>query len=245
MVSGVQDPKPVAASMVLDAVLFDFHGTLATTIDPIAWVTAAAADCGIALEHGRATVLADRIAAAGGLPGYAKPARVPPHLAEAWADRDLDERSHREAYTGLAATACPEIPGLAEAVYERVLSPHCWQPYPDAVPTLSALYAAGVKIAVVSNIGFDIRPLLAAWGMAGLLDAVVLSYECGCIKPDPKIFLRACAQLGAQPERTLMVGDTAADAGAIGAGCAALILPSAPVGQANGLHRAYHLTKLA
>jgi FMN phosphatase YigB (HAD superfamily) len=231
--------------MVLDGVLFDFHGTLAMTIDPIAWVTAAAADCGVALEHGPATVLADRIATAGGLPGYALPARVPPHLAEAWADRDLYEHSHRAAYTGLAALACDDVPGLAEAVYERVLSPHCWQPYRDAVPTLSALYAAGVKIAVVSNIGFDIRPLLTAWGMAGLLDAVVLSYECGCAKPDPKIFLRACAQLGVQPERTLMVGDTPADAGAIGAGCSALILPAAPVGQANGLHRAFHLSRIA
>jgi FMN phosphatase YigB (HAD superfamily) len=73
----------------------------------------------------------------------------------------------------------------------------------------------------------------------------VLSYEIGCVKPDPKIFLRACAQLGAQPERTLMIGDTPADAGAISAGCYALILPSAPVGQANGLHRAYHLAKQA
>src|SRR6476659_1296065 len=98
MVSGVQDPLLAASSSALDAVLFDFHGTLATTIDPIAWVTAAAADCGIALDHGRATVLADRIATAGGLPGVAKPARIPPHLAEAWADRDLYERSHRDAY---------------------------------------------------------------------------------------------------------------------------------------------------
>ncbi len=244
MVSVVQDPQP-AVPTGLDGVLFDFHGTLATTIDPIAWVSAAAADCGLAFDHGRATVLADRLATAGGLPGVALPARIPPHLAEAWADRDLDERSHREAYIGLAALVCDEFPGLAEAVYERVLSPHCWQPYPDAIPTLQALYAAGVKIAVVSNIGFDIRPLLVAWGMHPLLDAVVLSYEVGCVKPDAKIFLRACGQLGVPAERTLMVGDTPADAGAIGAGCFALVLPSAPVGQANGLHRAYHLAKQA
>lgn len=239
MVSDVQDPSPTA----LDAVLFDFHGTLATTIDPICWVKAAATSCGIALDHGRATVLADRIATAGGLPGVAKPARIPPHLAEAWADRDLYERAHSDAYIGLAATVCGDFPGLAEAIYEHVLSPEGWQPYPDAIPTLNALYAAGVKLAVVSNIGFDIRPLLEAWDLARHLDAVVLSYEHGCVKPDPKIFLRACAQLGVHPERALMVGDTPADAGAISAGCSALILPSAPAGRANGLHRAYHLAK--
>jgi HAD superfamily hydrolase (TIGR01509 family) len=227
----------------LDAVLFDFHGTLAMTVDPVAWVTAAAADCGVALDHTKATALADRIATAGGLPGVAKPARVPPQLAEAWADRDLDARAHRQAFIGLADTVPSGIPGLAEAIYQRVETPHCWQPYSDALPTLSALYAAGIKVGVVSNIGFDIRPLLDAWGFSQLCDAVVLSYEVGWVKPDPKIFWRACAALGVEPERTLMVGDTPNDAGAVSAGCSALIVASAPVGRPNGLGRAYRLAK--
>jgi FMN phosphatase YigB (HAD superfamily) len=98
---------------------------------------------------------------------------------------------------------------------------------------------------VVSNIGFDIRPLLDAWQLHELCDAVVLSYEIGCVKPDSKIFLRACGQLGVEPERTLMVGDTAADAGAVSAGCAALIVPAAPPGRSNGLQRALALAGLA
>jgi hypothetical protein len=150
MVSGVQDPSPTA----LDAVLFDFHGKLATTIDPIAWVKAAAARCGIALDHGRATVLADRIATAGGLPGVAKPARIPPHLAEAWADRDLYERAHRDAYIGLAATVCGDIPGLAEAIYEHVLTP-VLAGVPRRGTAVKHPLRRGVKVAVVSNIGFD------------------------------------------------------------------------------------------
>ncbi|MDI1464518.1 HAD-IA family hydrolase [Catellatospora sp. KI3] len=225
----------------LDAVLFDFHGTLAMTVDPVAWVTAAAAACGTDLDRGRATVLADRIATAGGLPGVAKPVRVPPQLAEAWADRDLYEHAHRQAYLGLAATVATDIPGLAEAVYERILVAEGWQPYPDARPTMAALRAAGVKVAVVSNIGFDIRPLLDAWGLTELCDAVVLSYEVGCIKPDQKIFLRACGMLAVDPERTLMVGDTPADAGAVSIGCSALIVPAASAGRPNGLHRALSL----
>src|SRR5687767_11090615 len=105
----------------LDAVLFDFHGTLAMTVDPIAWVSAAAAECGVVLDRGKATVLADRIATAGGFPGLTRPSRVPPNLAEVWADRDLFERAHREAYVGLAATVPCDIPGFAEALYQRVL----------------------------------------------------------------------------------------------------------------------------
>jgi len=236
----VQDPLATGG---LDAVLFDFHGTLAMTVDPVAWITAAAADCGVALDHSRATALADRIATAGGLPGVAKPARVPPQLAEYWADRDLDAYANRRAFIGLAATVHCDVPGLAESIYQRVGTPQCWQPYPDALPTLTALYAAGVKVAVVSNTGIDIRPMLDAWGFSQFCEAVVLSFEVGCVKPDPKIFWRACGALGVQPERTLMVGDNAVDAGAVSAGCSALIVASAPVGRPNGLIRAYRLAK--
>jgi HAD superfamily hydrolase (TIGR01509 family) len=200
-------PRPV------DAVLFDFHGTLAQVEDPVTWVIAAAAACG-----------------RGPLPH-----RVPPHLAEHWADRDLYEHSHRAAYTGLAATVNTDVEGLADALYDRLLGPDGWLPYPDTGPTLRTLHSAGIKVAVVSNIGFDIRPHFAAWGLDALVDAFVLSYEVGRCKPDPAIFRSACDMVGVEPERTLMVGDTPADAGAVRAGCAALVLPAAEPGRANGL----------
>jgi HAD superfamily hydrolase (TIGR01509 family) len=218
----------------VDAVLFDFHGTLAQVEDPVSWVIAAAAACGSDLPQGRATVLADRLVTAGRAGGPA-PYRVPPHLAEMYADRDLYEHCHRAAYTGLAATVSTDVVGLADALYERGLGPAGWLPYADTEPTLRTLHDAGVKVAVVSNIGFDIRPLFAAWGLTGLIDHFVLSYEVGRCKPDPAIFLRACGMLGADPERTLMVGDTPADAGAVTAGCAALVLPAAEPGRTNGL----------
>lgn len=219
--------------------LFDFHGTIAMTQDPVTWVGAALVDLGVALDRGKLTVLADRIATAGGLPGITRDVRIPPHLAEVWADRDLSEYAHRAAYVGLASTVHCDYEGLAEAVYERVLAPEGWVVYPDAVPTIKALQAAGVAVGVISNIGFDIRPILHAWGLGDL--PAILSYEVGLIKPDQKIFYRACALLGAEPERTLMVGDTPADAGAVYAGLRALVVPAASVGTANGLSAALHL----
>lgn len=218
----------------VDAVLFDFHGTLAQVEDPVTWVLAAAASCGAHLDQARATALADRLVMAGRAGGPV-PTRVPPQLAEHWADRDLYEHSHRAVYTGLAATVHTDVAGLADALYERVLGPHGWVPYPDSAPTLRALRDAGTRVAVVSNIGFDIRPHFAAWGLDALVDTFVLSYEVGRIKPDPAIFLRACATLGVDPEHTLMVGDSPADAGAVRAGCTALVLPAADPGQVNGL----------
>jgi HAD superfamily hydrolase (TIGR01509 family) len=198
------------------------------------WVIAAAAACGAELDRAKATALADRLVTAGRA-GGPPPHRVPPHLAEVWADRDLYEHCHRAAYTGLAATVGTDVEGLAEALYDRLLGPEGWLPYADTEPTLRTLHDAGIKMGVVSNIGFDIRPHFAAWSLGGLIDAFVLSYEVGRCKPDPAIFLRACGMVGAEPERTLMVGDTPADAGAVKAGCAALVLPAAEPGRSNGL----------
>lgn len=218
----------------MQAVLFDFQGTLAQVTSPVDQVVAAAADCGVTLERARATVLADRLVTAG-MPGGPVPTRVPPHLAEVWADRDLYPPAHRAAYTGLAATVDTGVDGLAEALYERVLRPEGWLPYADTEATLRALAAMEVPVAVVSNIGFDIRPFFAHWGLADLVQSFVLSYEVGRCKPDPAIFYRACGALGVDPELTLMVGDTPADAGAVRAGCAVLVLPPAEPGRANGL----------
>lgn len=214
--------------------LFDFHGTLAQVEDPVTWVVAAALACGRELDRGKATVLADRLVTAGRA-GGPLPHRVPPHLAEHWADRDLYAHSHRAAYTGLASTVATDVEGLADALYERLTHPDGWLPYSDTESTLRTLHEAGIKVAVVSNIGFDIRPLFDTWGLGSLIDAYALSYEIGRTKPDPAIFLRACGMLGADPERTLMVGDTPADAGAVAAGCAALVLPAAEPGRPNGL----------
>jgi HAD superfamily hydrolase (TIGR01509 family) len=200
----------------------------------VRWVREAAAACGHDLDRGRATVLADRLVTAGRAGGPV-PHRVPPHLAEHYADRDLYAHSHRAAYTGLAETVSTGVDGLVEALYERVLGPDGWLPYADTESTLRILHSAGIKVGVVSNIGFDIRPHFAAWDLCHLVDAFTLSFEVGRIKPDPAIFLRACGTLGVDPERTLMVGDTPADAGAVQAGCAALVLPAAEPGRPNGL----------
>lgn len=226
--------RPAASRRRIEAVLFDFHGTLAQVEDAREWVLAAAASCGVTLERMRATILADRLLTAGRA-GGPLPARVPPRLAEVWSERDLYPHAHRAAYTGLAGAVDAGIDGFADALYERVLHPEGWVPYPDTAPTMAALRAAGVKVAVVSNIGFDLRPLFAAWGLDELVDAFVLSYEVGRCKPDPGIFLRACGMLGVDPEQALMVGDTPADAGAVAAGCAVLVLPAADAGRANGL----------
>jgi HAD superfamily hydrolase (TIGR01509 family) len=228
-------------SRPVEAVLFDFHGTLAQVEDPVDGILAAATACGVALDPVRATGLADRLVTAGWV-GGPLPSRVPPRLAEVWAGRDLSVAAHRAAYTGLAGTVLLEMEGLPEALYDRMTRTDGWRPFADTGPTLRALREAGVPVAVVSNIGFDIRPMFRAWGLANLVDEWTLSYEVGRCKPDPEIFRIACAALGVDPRRALMVGDTPADAGAVAAGCTALVLPASPPGGVNGLGAVIELT---
>ena len=60
--SGADDvvgPRP--SRRPVEAVLFDFHGTLAQVEEPLTWVLAAASACGVELDRIRATSLADRL----------------------------------------------------------------------------------------------------------------------------------------------------------------------------------------
>ena len=247
MVHGVP-PDPVEASepesagdsavprqrRPVEAVLFDFHGTIAQVEDPVEWVRAAAQACGITLNPILATSLADRLVTAGRA-GGPRPHRVPPWLAEVYAERDLTATAHRSAYSGLAATVVAHLDGMVEALYERLLRPEGWRAYADTVPTMQALYAAAVPVAVVSNIGFDIRPICDALGFARYVSGWALSCELGRCKPDPAIFRYACQQLGVDPERSLMVGNSPEDAAAVDAGCRTLVLPTGAPGSVNGL----------
>jgi FMN phosphatase YigB (HAD superfamily) len=220
-----------------DAVLFGFHGTLAQVEDAVRWVQAAAASCGVPLEESRATALADRYVLAGRA-GGPKPRRIPPQLAEAYANRDLYEYAFEEAYGGLIHTVdhgLPDAEGLADALFQRVLHPDGWVLYPETRDVLAALRAAGVPIAIVSNIGFDIRPMFEVWDCGRMVESYSLSFEVGRLKPDPALFRHACRQLQVDPERTLMVGNSPADSAAVEVGLSAFILPTGAPGVRNGL----------
>ncbi len=224
----------------LRAVLFAFAGTMAQVEDAVSWVTAAAAQCGVALDPLPATALADQLVTLG-RPGGPRPAKVPPQLAEVFAERHLLPAAHRAAYCGLAESAGTGIDGLAEALYDRLLRPEGWLAYADAEPTLRALHDADIPVAVVSNAGFDIRGLGAALGLADRVTTWALSFEVGRCKPDPAIFRYACQALDVPPQLTLMVGNSPADAAAVEAGCRVLVLPPAPPGGRNGLAAALAL----
>ena len=77
----------------------------------------------------------------------------------------------------------------------------------DALPVLRELRARGVPTALVSNCSHGTRTVVDGLALEAEMDAIVLSFEVGSMKPDPGIYLEALRLLGARPEDAVFVDD--------------------------------------
>ncbi|WP_328498049.1 HAD-IA family hydrolase [Streptomyces sp. NBC_00414] len=220
------------------AVLFDFSGTLFRIESTESWLRAVLAETETALPEQELLRTAKELEAAGALPGGApQPGPVPEELTALWGVRDQSAELHRAAYTGACRQVELPAPELYDALYDRHMSPAAWRPYADALEVLHALRDRGVAVGVVSNIGWDLRPVFREHGLDAYVGTYVLSYEHGVQKPDARLFATACDALGADPRDTLMVGDDRlADGGAAAVGCGVHFVEHLPVtDRPNGL----------
>ncbi len=99
------------------------------------------------------------------------------------------------------------------------------RPFPGCEAALVALTGAGARLCVCTNkpTGLSVA-LLEALGMAVRFGSIVGPDAAGCAKPDPRHLIAAVDAAGGDPGRTILVGDSAADAGAARAAGAGLIL---------------------
>jgi len=213
------------------AVLFDFSGTLFRIESTESWLRAVLADSEVTLAEPELIRAAKELEAVGALPGGALPSGpVPDDVAPRWGIRDQSSELHRSAYTGVSRQVTLPDPELHDRLYDRHMAPAAWRPYPDTAEVLGALRERGVAVGVVSNIGWDLRPVFRAHGLDDLVDAYVLSYEHGIQKPDARLFGVACEALGHDPHDVLMVGDDRrADGGAAELGCSVHFVEHLPV----------------
>jgi HAD superfamily hydrolase (TIGR01549 family) len=79
--------------------------------------------------------------------------------------------------------------------------------FPDVRPTLRALSARGLRLAVVSNWDHDLVDRCRELGLVDHFDAIVGSATVRCEKPDPSIFDRALDRLGVSHGEAWHVGD--------------------------------------
>jgi len=197
------------------AVLFDWRGTLVVTLTEAEWVERA-------LRLARRSALDDRVTIVESL----RQAKTAVQREVRWDRIDCDARFHRFAHDRLFAVAGLDA-DLADALYAVESDPRCNPFAADTAATLTALKSRGVKVGVLSDIHFDIRPAFTAHGLSGLVDAFVLSFEHRMQKPDPAIFGLALEELRVLPAETLMVGDRAShDGAAVDVGIPTLLLPT-------------------
>ncbi len=226
-------------TLPIRAVLLDFHATLVDQGDADTWLDRAVAHAGAGGPDrgGRAGPPGQDLSAG-------ERAAVIERLDDIWSHarvidpdsgRDHSPEAHADVFHRVMDGHVPA--DLREALYAVMLD--VWRAYDDAAPLLDALRARGVRTAVLSNVGVDIRPVMVREGLH--VDAVVLSCEVGAVKPQPEIFAAALDALGVAPEEALMVGDSwKDDAGAAALGIRTLLLPRTR-GPVHGLDQVLRL----
>jgi HAD superfamily hydrolase (TIGR01509 family) len=209
----------------VQAVLFDYSGTLFRLEEDDSWFEGIKIDEREVDGHVQVELMRRLTAPTG------RSVDMTDEQYHAWVNRDLTPHLHREAYLHVLRES-----GLAdhhaEALYDRVLDTASWTPYPDTAEVLKGLHRQGIKIAVVSNIAWDIRPAFVTIGAADYVDEFVLSFEVGAIKPDAVIFQTALARLGVNAAHAVMVGDSdEADGGSRAVGCGFILVDPLPTSQ--------------
>lgn len=197
------------------AVLFDWRGIIVHDPEPAWWVGRALQSLGRPVEPDIVEAAVSGLNAADRLPEIVEAART----------EDCSPELNRAAMM-LRFERAGLDDELAEALHRLDFDPACHPLYPDVPTVLADIRALGAKIALVSDIHFDLRADLAAHGVGHLVDAYVLSFEHGFQKPDPRMFSTALDALGVRAGDALMVGDRVShDGGAAALGIDTLILP--------------------
>jgi HAD superfamily hydrolase (TIGR01509 family) len=205
----------VAGRARFDAVLFDWRGTLALDAPHEWWIREALERCGR---------VADDESISRTVSALRREERDFAASPEALTV-DCSATSHRLATLRTFRRAGLDD-DVADALYELDLEPSSHPLFPDVLDALAALRDRGIRIVVVSDIHFDLRPDLAFHGAGDLVDGYVLSFEHGVQKPDPRIFELALDAGGVAAADALMVGDRASRDGAAAAlGIATLVYP--------------------
>jgi putative hydrolase of the HAD superfamily len=107
---------------------------------------------------------------------------------------------------GVPSDALDEVCRIRSEYVRRAVVPR-----PGAVETLRTLRERGYLLGLITVCTEDVETVWADTEFAGLFDAEVFSSRIGISKPDPRIYLACCEQLGVEPSAAVFVGDGAND----------------------------------
>lgn len=131
---------------------------------------------------------------------------------------DFHERWNRatERYTVPVRNVLAGVGVPADAIddvmaYRAEFVRTCLVPREGAIETLEELRGHGLKVGLITVCTEDVELLWPESEFAGLFDAEIFSNAIGLSKPDPRIYLACCGQLGVEPGEAVFVGDGAND----------------------------------
>jgi len=125
-------------------------------------------------------------------------------------DEDAYAQWQRNRLLGMLGE-CDVHPGEYEVIVDKLRSgksTRVLEAYPESARVLAELRARSLQLAVCSNWDWDLAEAIDEVGLTGATDVLVSSAWAGARKPHPLIFERTLAETGADPARTLFVGDT-------------------------------------
>jgi putative hydrolase of the HAD superfamily len=125
----------------------------------------------------------------------------------------------------------PGVERCAVEMYEQWAANHHFEMYDEVPEVLREIAGRDIRIGLISNSHRCLASFQQHFALDGLVSAAVSSSEHGYLKPHPSIFRAALALAGADPERSVMVGDSVGQdiAGARGVGMRAVLVRRGPV----------------
>jgi putative hydrolase of the HAD superfamily len=174
----------------MDAVVFDFYGTLTPVSPDEAWASNAAS-----------------LAAVFGVP----PAALVAALDESFPERITGElgtvpQTMRVLADRLGAALTDDQLDAASRV-RRERQEAMFALRPEALPVIARLRAHGLRIGLLSDCTSELPDAWSRLPLSGVVDAAVFSCVEGLRKPDARLFRAVAARLLADPARCLYVGD--------------------------------------
>jgi HAD superfamily hydrolase (TIGR01509 family) len=193
------------------AILADFAGTLFLPLDGKLWAMAASGTAGVDLTGHDGTELAAL------LDSRFHHVRDP--------GRDLSPAAHRQSMLPVLESLVTDKT-LARSLYDLQFKHEFWRLRNGARDLLRGARKRGLRVIVVSNVPWDIRPLFAQVGLGDHIHGFALSFEVGSEKPDKLIFEHAIGLAGCAPSQAVFVGDDpVTDSGALGLGIPVILVP--------------------
>lgn len=198
-------------SNVQRALLVDFAGTLFLPLDGKQWAIAAASTAKVDLTVHQSTGLAAL------LDSRFHHVRDP--------GRDLSPAAHRQSMLPVLESLATDKT-LARSLYDLQFKDEFWHLRKGARDLLRGARKRGLRVIVVSNVPWNIRPLFTHAGVRDHIHGFALSFEVGSEKPDKLIFQHAIDLAGCTPSEAVFIGDDpVTDSGVLALGIPVILVP--------------------